>query len=91
MPYRILYTESYSRRVARFLSKHPAIVPTYRKVLQLLELDPFHPSLRLHRLHGRLKDLHSVSINLTYRVTIVFMIKEGTIIPVSIGSHDDVY
>ena len=91
MRYRILYTESYSRRAARFLKKHPALVPQYRKVLQLLELDPYHPSLRLHRLHGRLRDLHSVSINLSYRVTILFLIVEGTIVPVSIGSHDEVY
>ena len=91
MPFKILYTESYSRRAARFLSRHPTLVPQYRKVLQLLEVDPCHPSLRLHRLHGRLKDLHSASINLSYRVTIMFLIAEGTVIPVSIGSHDDVY
>ena len=91
MPYRILYTESYSRRASRFLKRHPAILPQYRKVLQLLEMNPYHPSLRLHRLRGRLRDLHSVSVNLSYRVTIVFLVEEETIIPVSIGSHDEVY
>jgi hypothetical protein len=41
--------------------------------------------------HAPLQDLHSVSINLSYRITIEFLIEKATIIPVSIGSHDEVY
>jgi mRNA-degrading endonuclease YafQ of YafQ-DinJ toxin-antitoxin module len=63
----------------------------YEKTLQLVELNPFHPSLRLHKLKGRHSDLHSVSINLSYRITIEFLIEGRTIIPVAIGSHDEVY
>ncbi len=55
------------------------------------ELNPFHPSLRLHRLKGRLRGLHSVSINLSYRIAIEFLIEGRTIIPVSVGSHGEGY
>jgi len=89
--YSLVFTEAYTRRASRFLRKHPDIRPSYEKTLQLLELNPFHPSLRLHKLKGRLSDLHSVSINLSYRITIEFLIEGRTIIPVTIGSHDEVY
>jgi mRNA-degrading endonuclease YafQ of YafQ-DinJ toxin-antitoxin module len=91
MSFRIVYTPAYNRRAARFLKRHPDLLPQYGKTLKLLELDPFHPSLRLHRLKGSLSDLHSVSINISYRVTLELILKEGQIIPIDVGSHDEVY
>jgi proteic killer suppression protein len=60
----------------------------YRKTLLLLEANPHHPSLRLHALRGRLQGLHSVSINLSYRITLEVLIEGQTLIPIDIGSHD---
>ncbi len=91
MAYKLVFTESYTRRAIRFIRKHPEVRQHYEKTLQLLELDPFHPSLRLHKLKGRLSELHAVSITLSYRITLEFLIEGRTIIPVAIGSHDDVY
>jgi toxin HigB-1 len=64
--------------------------PQYEKTLKLLEIDPFHPSLRLHRLQGPLSELHSVSINIRYRITLELVIQGHKIIPVDIGSHDEI-
>ena len=89
--YSLVFTEAYTRRAIRFLRKHPDMRSPYEKTLQLLELNPFHPSLRLHKLKGRLSDLPSVSINLSYRITVEFLIEGRTIIPVAVGSHDEVY
>ena len=91
MPYKIEITEAYTKRLIKFLKKHKDITPKYKKVLLLLEADPFHPSLRLHKLSGKLDMLHSVSIDMQYRVTIEFYIEEEKIIPVNIGTHDGVY
>lgn len=91
MSFRIVYTPGYNRRAARFLKKHPDLSAQYEKVLKLLELDPFHPSLRLHRLKGPLKELLSVSINVSYRISLELIIQDRKIIPVDIGSHDDIY
>jgi mRNA-degrading endonuclease YafQ of YafQ-DinJ toxin-antitoxin module len=63
----------------------------YLKTLQLLEANPFHPGLRLHLLAGRFAGLHSVSINLSYRITLELLISEEEIIPVNVGDHDTVY
>ena len=91
MMYELVFTQSYTRRVKRFIRKHPELTGQYRKTLELLELNPFHPSLRLHKLKGQLSDMHSVSINLSYRITIEFLVKGRTIIPVDVGPHDGVY
>jgi len=39
----------------------------------------------------QLEGLHSVSINLSYRITLELLIKDEKIIPVTVGDHDAVY
>jgi mRNA-degrading endonuclease YafQ of YafQ-DinJ toxin-antitoxin module len=91
LPYELIYPESYIRRARKFLQKRPGILLQYRKTLELLELNPFHPSLRLHSLKGRLDGLSSVSINLSYRIVIELIIEGNQILLVNIGQHDEVY
>jgi mRNA-degrading endonuclease YafQ of YafQ-DinJ toxin-antitoxin module len=68
-----------------------ASMPVSGYEILILEANPFHPSLRLHALQGKLAGLHSVSINLSYRITIEFLIQGRQIIPIHIGDHDAVY
>lgn len=91
MTFQLLFTEDYTRRALRFLRRHPELKNQYAKTLALLEINPQHPSLRLHALTGRLHGLHSVSINLSYRITLELLIQDGKIIPVNVGGHDAVY
>jgi mRNA-degrading endonuclease YafQ of YafQ-DinJ toxin-antitoxin module len=91
MTYQLVFTDQYSRRAARWLRRHPELRKQYLKTLQLLEVNPYHPSLRLHALKGRLSGLHSVSINLSQRITLELLIQDREIIPVNVGDHDTVY
>lgn len=91
MPYQLVFTDDYTRRALRFLKRHPELKAQYGKTLALLEMNPQHPSLRLHALQGKLQGLHSVSINLSYRITLELLIADGQIIPVNVGDHDAVY
>lgn len=91
MSFRIIYTPGYNKRAAKFLRRHPDLLPHYEKTLKLLELDPFHPSLRLHRLKGALHEVHAVSINVSYRITMEFLLQDQEIIPIDVGSHEEVY
>ena len=88
MSYVLVFTDQYIGRAARFLKRHPMLRQQYLKTLQLLQGNPHHPSLRMHVLSGRLVGLHSVSINLSYRITLELMIKDAQIIPVNVGDHD---
>ena len=91
MPYEIVYTKKYEKRLERFLKQHPTVYTQYDKTIKILKANPHHPSLRLHKLKGPLKEFHSVSINMNYRITIEFIIQDHLIIPVMIGSHDQTY
>ena len=91
MSFRIIYTESYLKRAAKFIKRHPEILPQYENTLKLLELNPSHPSLRLHRLSGPLRELYSVSINISYRITLEFLLEDGMLVLVNVGRHDEVY
>ncbi|MGH8121866.1 MAG: type II toxin-antitoxin system RelE/ParE family toxin [Rudaea sp.] len=89
--YTLVFTDQYNRRAARVLKRHPQLREQYRKILLLLQANPNHPSLRLHALSGKLAGLHSVSINLSYRITLELIIRERQIVPVNVGDHDAVY
>lgn len=91
MKYKLVFTESYTRRAIKFLRRHPNLRTQYQRTLELLELDPSHPSLRLHKLKGEFRDLHSVFINYAYRITLEFLVEGKSILLVNVGSHDEVY
>ena len=91
MSYTLVFPDSYNRRARKWLKKHPELKTQYLRTLQLLELNPSHPSLRLHRLKGRLEGLHSVSINLSHRITLELLVSQSEIVLVNVGSHDEVY
>ena len=91
MPYTLIFTERYNRIAARILKRHPDMARAYEKTLALLQVNPQHPSLRLHALSGRLQGVHSVSINLSYRITLLLLVSEREIVPLNVGDHDAVY
>jgi len=91
MTWQLIFTEQYNRKATKFIKQHPDAVTQYTKTLELLTVNPHHPSLRLHALKGKLNGLHSVSINLKYRITLELIITEQEIIPINVGDHGEVY
>ena len=86
--YKLIFTESYLKREKKFLKRHPELVERYKKILRLLEVNPNHPSLRLHKLKGKLADKYSVSITMSYRIILTFSVTEEGIVLIDIGSHE---
>ena len=89
--YKLLFPFSYEEKAKKFLKKHPELLKQYSKTLQLLEINPYHPSLRLHQFKTSSFEGYSVSINLSYRISIEFIVSEQEIIFVNIGDHQDIY
>ncbi len=87
----IRFADGYEKRAIKFLKKHKEIYPQYRKTVDLLQSNPKYPSLRLHKLQGKMSKFSSVSINMKYRIVIDFIIIDEVIILIDLGSHDDVY
>jgi len=88
---KLIFTYSYEKRAKKFLKQHPELQDQYTKILKLLSINPSHPSLKIHKLQGKLSSLLSVSINYSYRITLQFIVKNDQIIPIDIGKHDEVY
>jgi mRNA-degrading endonuclease YafQ of YafQ-DinJ toxin-antitoxin module len=88
MPH-LITTRAYERQLLKFTKKHPELREQYYKTLKILEANPFHPSLRLHKLQGKLNLFHSVSINIQYRIMIDFVIQDDLVILISIGGHEE--
>ena len=91
MTFKLIYTNSYIKRASKFAKRHPELLSQYEKTLKILEYNPNHPSLRLHPLKGKLKDLYSISINISYRISLDFFVTEKEIILVNVGHHDEGY
>jgi len=88
---KIVTTTHYEKKLKVFKSKHPELRDKYVKTITLLGINPSHPSLRLHKLKGNLSDLHSVSLNMKYRILLDFVIKDDQVILIDIGDHDGMY
>jgi len=89
--FKIELSDSYEKKVIKFFKKHKDIYPQYKKTIEILQYNPQHPSLRLHKLKGKLNQFSSVSINMSYRIIVDFIIIDDVIILIDIGSHDEVY
>ncbi|TQV62644.1 MAG: hypothetical protein FNT15_06160 [Sulfurovum sp.] len=59
MNYKIVQTDDYKKKLVRFFRKHSDMLSQYAKTIKLLESNPFHPSLRLHKLQGKLGEYYS--------------------------------
>jgi len=90
VPYTLIFTDHFTRIAARFLKRHPDMTRAYEKTLTLLQGNPHHPWLRLHELGGRLCGVHSVSINLSYRITLHLLVTEREIVPPDVDDCDEV-
>ena len=89
--YKLLLSGGYIKKEKLFIKKHPDLKERYKKTLLHLKANPHHTSLRLHKLKGTLKEYHSISISMSYGVTLELIIIDKEIILIDIGKHDDVY
>jgi proteic killer suppression protein len=88
---KILSTRRYEKSLEKFKKQHPELKNQYSKTLFLLEENPFHPSLCMHKLQGNLQEFLSVSINMKYRILLDFIIQNDQIILLDIGGQDYLY
>ena len=88
---KIITTRYYEKKLNVFKPKHPELKEKYAKTIKLLQADPWHPSLRLHKLKGNLSDLYSISLNMKYRILLDFIIKDDQVFLIDIGDHDGMY
>ncbi len=100
----LIFDESFRRALKRRCKNRPQLQDKVLTILSLLEIDPFSPTLKTHKLQGELKDLWSCSVeydfwscSVEYDFRIVFYfqkfedMEEEAIVLVDVGTHDEVY
>lgn len=89
--YTLVTPEPFLRQARKFFRKHPDLKPVFAERVETLRRDPFDPALRLHPLRGKLEGVYAIRLTHSYRVTLTLALREGEIVLLDIGSHDEVY
>jgi len=80
---KIAYTPKFVRLYKKLL---PALQEEVDYKIDLFQKDPTIPSLKVHKLHGKLVGRYSFSVNYSYRIVFTYLSKEEAIFHV-IGDH----
>lgn len=89
----LLRSSPFVRAVRKHLHRHPEHTANLFEAISQLEEDPFHPSLRTHKLTGVLTGAWACSAGYDLRIIFRFVEVEGkkAILLVTVGTHDEVY
>ncbi|MFZ2152605.1 MAG: plasmid stabilization protein [Microgenomates group bacterium] len=85
--YKIVFGNKFDQQLRNLTRHNRKYVVKIRKIVDLLEHDVDHPSLRLHKLSGT--KWYSISVNKSIRI--LLSIEKGTIYLLKIGKHEEVY
>jgi addiction module RelE/StbE family toxin len=86
----ISFDDSFKQAFKKRFQGKDELERKFRVKLEKFRNNPFDPSLRTHKLSGKLKDLWSFSIEYDQRVIFYFR-DSGKAVLVDIGNHDQVY
>jgi addiction module RelE/StbE family toxin len=86
----IVWDEPFLRILKKWKKKHPDLRAKFEDKLALFCSEPFHPSLKTHRLSGDLTGYFAFSITFEYRLVFKFIV-ENKVLLLDIETHDEVY
>ena len=79
---------SLQSKLRRLQKKDSRLSQKIRKQLKLFSTNPYHPSLRVHKLQGDLKQVKSLSVTTSFRLLFV---EDDAYYFFDMGTHDQVY
>jgi addiction module RelE/StbE family toxin len=85
---KVIFSPTFQKKLSQLKKKDARLLLKIKKQLLLFETNPRHPSLRLHKLSGELKDVWSLSITMNFRLLFV---DDGEYYFFEIGTHEQVY
>lgn len=85
----IYLSKNFSRNYRKLLKKNPKLKIKVKEKMSLFEVNPLHPSLRLHKLQGKMVTDWSITIEQDLRLIFTY-VKDGILL-IDIGKHEEVY
>ena len=86
----VRFSSSFKRAFKNRIKGNADLETRFWQKLEQFAVDPFDPSLKTHKLSGKLKEFWSFSVNSDGMVLFYFTEEEKAVF-VDIGSHDEVY
>lgn len=87
---KVAFSSSFKRAFRKRIKGEKTKEFLFYSKLEVFINDPYHSSLKTHKLSGELKDLWSFSIAYDIRVVFSF-VSEDKAVFIDIGKHDEVY
>lgn len=93
MKRKLLPTSYFLRSVKQKVKKNPSLAGKIQTTLLALSSDAFHPSLKTHKLKGKLRGSWACSVDYDLRIIFEFVKHEEdeAILLETVGTHDEVY
>lgn len=90
---KLIWHNSFKRAYRKYVKKRPILKQKIFDALEKLISNPFERSLQTHRLKGRLDGLWACRVEYDCRIIFGFEedSKNGGIVLIDIGDHDEVY
>ncbi len=86
----VSFSSSFKRAFKKPIQGNTDLETRFWQKLEKITIDPFDPSLKTHKLSGKLKELWSFRVDYDERILFYFTEDEKAVF-VDIGSHDEVY
>lgn len=86
----VSFSSSFNRAFKKRIKGNADLELRFWDRLERFIEQPFDPSLRTHRLSGKLKELWSFSIDYDQRILFYFTEDKNAVF-IDIGNHDEVY
>ncbi len=91
----LVFSPSFKRAFKTIIKRQPDLKPKIETKLRLLADDPYNPTLRTHKLKGKLSGAWACSVEYNCRIIFSFELnpetQEEEINLIDIGTHDEVY
>lgn len=84
----ITFSPTFQKKLKVIKHKNSKLLKKIQKRITQFRDNPQHPSLRIHKLEGKLKDTFSLSVDMSTRI---LFIEDTCIYFFDVGSHDQIY
>ena len=91
----LVWSANFKRAFRRIVRRRPELRARIQQAIELLAEDPFHPTLRSHKLKGELAGIWACKVDYYNRILFDFVTNpesgEEEILLLTMGTHDEVY
>jgi addiction module RelE/StbE family toxin len=86
----VTFSPTFQRAFRKRIKGNTDLQARFWQKIEQFQQDPFQPTLRTHKLSGKMKNTWSFSIEYDARV-IFYFTDDGKAVFIDIGTHDEVY